>query len=759
MNQNSNSIQEDSTMKYDTFYNKYLSINPDMSSTINGHFEAPSPFGDGAIKIFQDGRFQCEATGKQGTPVDFIKALYPMVSESGAKLIVSEDNRLSHQTITHADDYLRDFRNDKDLLEVAASKLGLTKKQLASSEVFMDKRGFRYHTIDQRSPAGKPLSISTFSPMETLRITQGIIRPESDCTQLVWLTENPLIASFISEYTGDTALCWPKQRELELFDYKALLDGKDVIAIHGELTYTYQESFYPFFENVRRVVKSFSDIRYEALCKGDHFLNWINDPKNLDTLKVHAQLSQHVQPILRSNYEAYIRKDDTMNVQYPLSTARGYFFYGTRENVVAQSWPLSLDTVEMTERNYRLRFVRPTRFYKNIKLTPDRVLSIGQSLHQFTPRNTFDLIRSLLQDHIYFKDPEMETLVTLWIMGTYVFTLFPAFPYLHIHADKGSGKTTLLEIIEQCGFNGIKASNITPANLIQTVSDTSCTLCLDEFEKNSGGQGDAHAQLLNAGYKRGGNYRRMRGSNTDSMNLYSPKVYASIDAIKVEALASRTIKVFMVRKPKHKKLLGWDTDDQRILKRINEIMSGGYTIGLFHHYKIEYLMARLKRQVELPSGLSVDGRERELIAPLVVMAQLIDMNKQPGSPSIESELYVALEQLLFPERKEELQRIKILSNQLKEWNSAPENVLHTFKGETCWISNKMWTGTGLLTHFEGKRNDMLDWLKGLSDRIKTGGTHIPGVGTESCIGFPLNLKLNSKEFRDWFSPKKASEAA
>ncbi len=751
--------QETTQMNYDIFYNKYLAIVNDMSVLTTGTYTAPSPFGDGVIEVTSDGHFKCQVTGLSGTPVDFINALYPSVSDSGAKLIISEDNRLTYHTVSNADDLLRDFRKDHDLVEVAAYKLGITPKKLSNYDLFMDKRGFHFHVIDGRSPAEKPLSVSTFSPTNILRITQGIQRPPEKITQRVWVTENPLIAQVLSRLTGDTAFCWPKKRELELFDYKSLLKAKDVVALHGELTYTYEESFYPFFENMRQVVNTFADVRYEALCKGEHFLSWVQKANNLSTLDEHAMLSQHLQPIQRIHYENSIRKDDTIEAQYPQASARGYFFYGTQEGLIAQSWPLSIDSVAMTERNYRLRFIQPTRFSENIKLTTDRVLSIGQSLTQLTPCNTFDLIKGLIQDHIYFEESEMETLVSLWIMGTYVYSLFPAYPYLHINADKGSGKTTLLELIVQCSFNGVQASRITSANLIQTVSDTGCALCLDEFEKNSGGQGDSHGQVLNSGYKRGGNYRRLRGSNTDSMNLYSPKAYASIDSIKIGALASRTLKISMVRKPTHKSLLGWDTEDQRVLKRVNEILSGGYAIGLFHHYKIEYLMARMKRQIELPSGLSVDGRERELIAPLVIMAQLLDMNKQQGTPSIESELYVVLEQLLFPEREEELQRIKILSNQLKEWSNSPENVLYTIKEEICWISNKMWNNSGLLKHFDDKRNDMLDWLKGLSDRMNTRGVHIPRVGTESCIGFPLNLKLNSKEFRDWFSPKTTSEAA
>lgn len=746
-------------MKYLNFYAKYLNLSSDVTEESTKNLQAPSPFGDGVLEIATNGIFICKATSKTGNPVDFIKALYPSVSDLGAKLIASEDNRLRHRQLHQASDLIDSFRRDEPLVKIAASKLGLTSIQLKSMPLFMDKRGFRYHYVTDYSASGTPLTLATFNQDKALRITQGVVRPPEVTSQRVWLTENPVIAFLIEKHIGDTALCWPKQRELEIFDYKKIFAGKDVVALHGELTFTYDESFYPVFENLRQIVNSFADVRYEALCEGEHFAKWITKEKNQELLFMQAQVSINLQPITKAHYERYIRMDDVIDVQYGQSTARGYFFYGTGEGPIAQSWPLSLDNVKQTETNYRLRFIRPNRFQDNIKLTPERVLSIGQSVTQFTPRNTFNLIRGLVSDHIYFEDKEMETLLALWIMGTYVFSLFNAYPYLHINAAKGSGKTTLLELIEKCSFNGIMASRITSANLIQTVSDTQCTLCLDEFEKNSGGQGDSHTQVLNSGYKRGGKYRRLRGSNSDSMNLYSPKVYASIDPIKAEALASRTLRIEMARKPKHTPILGWDAEDFRVAKRVNEIMSGGYATGLFHHDTIEYLLARLSRQITLPSGITVDGRDRELIAPLVIMAQLVDLNSEEEDICREAELYRALETILFPEMEEELQRMKILANQLREWNQAPDQVLFEVKDEVCWISNKMWENSRLLTHFDASKKDLLNWLRSLNDGVQRETMHISGHGTESCTGFPLDLTLNSKEFRDWFSPETTSEAA
>ena len=140
----------------------------------------------------------------------------------------------------------------------------------------------------------------------------------------------------------------------------------------------------------------------------------------------------------------------------------------------------------------------------SIAISTDRVVEITESILQLTPKNTFRLIRELIRDHIYLENEDMEVVLTLWIMGTYVFTLFNAYPYLHINASKDSEKSILMELIKSISFNGIMASKITPARLMQEVSDAQTTTCLDEFEKDSGSQGSASTEILNSGYKREG---------------------------------------------------------------------------------------------------------------------------------------------------------------------------------------------------------------------------------------------------------------
>ena len=746
-------------MKYNNLYKKYLlAPGADLSSELN-RIEAPSPFGEGVIEIGSDDRFHCKATGLRGDVQAFLKRLYPGLSDKGAALIASEDNRLNFDGINKANDHLETFRVDQPLVKMAAQRIGVSQKTLKGMPVFMDKRGFRYKFIEAESPSGVPLAISTFSQGSELRATQGIIRLPAELTDRVWLVENPVIASIIQKQFGETAISWPQQRELFLYHYKELFEGKQVIALHGDFCFTYEQSFYPFLELIRPVVQSHSHIRYGSLCPEQHFAKWLLKAENRQRLVSEAEAGKNQQPVSRNIYQTYIRQNNTLPIRFAQSPARGYFFYGTKCGKTAQSWPTDLLSVEMAQANYDLRMVMPRRYSEGLRLTTDRVVAINESARQLTPYNTYKLMRGLINDHIYMENSEMEVVLSLWVLGTYVFTLFPAYPYLHIQADAGSGKTTLLELIKETSFNGVFASRITPGRLMQEISDTQCTLCLDEFEKSSASQSDSPTQILNSGYKRGGSYLKLDGPNTDGSNLYSPKVYASITDIRTESLKSRTLSIAMHRKPKHHNIKGWDLSDKLMVQRINEIMSGGYAIGLYHHHMIEYLLARLPSQITFPCGVSIDGRNRELIAPLVVMAQMMDLAQPEGMDSIESELYRALETILFPELEEEMQRLKIFANQLKEWNETPGAVIYRFKEDKCWISNKMWDQSRLLMQFENDKKALLNWLQSQNPEVIRETIHVPGFGTESCLGFPPDLMVNNKTFREWFSPESAEKAA
>jgi len=251
----------------------------------------------------------------------------------------------------------------------------------------------------------------------------------------------------------------------------------------------------------------------------------------------------------------------------------------------------------------------------------------------------------------------------------------------------------------------------------------------------------------------------MRGENTDGLDLFSPKVFASIDGLQEDSLKSRTFIIEMKKKPAFHRLRFWDSEDLQVIQRVNEAVNGGYALGLFHHDMIQYLIARLPRQIKLPCGQSIDGRNQELVTPLVVLAQLLDLDRASDEVSVEEELYRVLEYLLYPDIEQEVKRLKILANQLREWSDEPEKIAFKLEEDMCWISNKMWDHSQLLTQFDGDKKTLLNWIQSLGDKVERKTMHIPNVGTESCTGFPLDLTLNGKPFIEWFIPKTASKAS
>jgi hypothetical protein len=736
-------------MKTHILYTKYL-LNINEENQLQPSFTAPSPFGDGDIQINPDGQFECRATGKKGGVAEFLQLLYPGITDQGAATISTMDSRVSSSQMLKAQDHLNSFRKDKDQVKVVASQLGLTEAEVTSIPVYSAHKSSQFRYLEAESPSGTPLTVSSFSVETPLRSLRGVARLPKTLTDRIWLVENPVLAHSISTIYGDSAICWPNQRDLKFYDYRTLFKDKELIILHGELNFTYEQSFYPFLHLVKDSVNSYSRVNYTALTSSSNFPAWIKLTRNQERLLDEAKKGRMLQPISKQVYKQYVMQNDILPINFAQSCARGHFYYGTACGRIAQSWPLDILAADMLETNMRVRVKKPEKLSESIHLTTDRVVTISESLPQLTPKNTFSALRGLIRDHIYIENSNIEALLSLWIMGTYVYSLFNAYPYLHIVAAAGSGKTTALELIESTAFNSIMASRITTARLMQEISDGQTTTCLDEFEKNSGSQGEANTEILNSGYKRNGKYFKMRGENTDALNLYSPKVFASVSEIKTDTLSSRAIPIKMTKKPNHYPLKDFLPDDFHTMRRINGIKNGGYTLGLYHHEHIQYLMSRLPRQISLPCGLTINGRNQELIMPLVVMAQLLDVNRKSGEESVETELYSAIEDIFFPDLGEEVERLKILANQLREWSENRDEITHVLKDTTCWVSNKMWDNSRLLTHFNSERKEMLDWLKGLHPDVKRSSVHIPGAGTESCIGFPQDLKINGNTFKDWF---------
>ncbi len=131
-------------------------------------------------------------------------------------------------------------------------------------------------------------------------------------------------------------------------------------------------------------------------------------------------------------------------------------------------------------------------------------------------------------------DEEHYSLVSLWVLGTYIHRQFSSYPYLYFNAMKGSGKTRLMKIVSNLSYNGKLVGSMTESVLFRTAKDR--TLCIDEFENINAKGSENLKLLLNAAYKRGTTIERMSKKKTpegesqvvEAFEVYCPIAMANI---------------------------------------------------------------------------------------------------------------------------------------------------------------------------------------------------------------------------------------
>jgi hypothetical protein len=239
-------------------------------------------------------------------------------------------------------------------------------------------------------------------------------------------------------------------------------------------------------------------------------------------------------------------------------------------------------------------------------------------------RSVLTLIRDELEHYVDFLEPAHATLVACWIMATYFYPLFPAFPRLAIHGERGSGKSKLLGLIADMAFNGLLRIAPTPANLFRLIEPLRPTLCLDEMEGLNGpGQRELKA-ILNSGYKDGGAVERVeeyQGKRvTVSYSVYAPIAIGSISEPDA-TFRDRAIVVRMLRSGDGEKVNRSPWPNSR---KVQVIRAACYRLALTRWREVREMFEK----GNYPPGLI--GRQRELYRPLVAMALLADGEPVPS---------------------------------------------------------------------------------------------------------------------------------
>ncbi len=231
------------------------------------------------------------------------------------------------------------------------------------------------------------------------------------------------------------------------------------------------------------------------------------------------------------------------------------------------------------------------------------------------PGSVFTAIHDLFKSYVDFRSDIESHLLTLWTIGTYFYTMFPAYPYLALNGPKNSGKSTVMRVLQPLAFNMITTSDPTGPSMFRLIHQTSCTVGIDEAEryhnpKDPGMQ--QIRQLLNSGYKQGMPAIRVTGDDLkpQAFDVYSPKILAAIMGLE-DILASRCIAIPMRRTTRKMPSFPPDFDGAVLRHQL-------YTLALTHYQTV------YRNYFERPELHKLHNRSGELWSPLVALAALFE---------------------------------------------------------------------------------------------------------------------------------------
>lgn len=155
-----------------------------------------------------------------------------------------------------------------------------------------------------------------------------------------------------------------------------------------------------------------------------------------------------------------------------------------------------------------------------------------------SPLDLAERLEKKLREYAVLPEEWQYLFVAVWIVATYLYKLFPVFPFLLLMSkNPGSGKSKLLAVLERVCFNATKSNCLTAAGLRRISEGAPGTVLVDEFEAigkdrlegselnevlNSKFDADARASILVP--VKGGGWK------PSQFKLFSPMVIAKLAA-------------------------------------------------------------------------------------------------------------------------------------------------------------------------------------------------------------------------------------
>jgi len=260
-------------------------------------------------------------------------------------------------------------------------------------------------------------------------------------------------------------------------------------------------------------------------------------------------------------------------------------------------------------------------------------------------------IEKELQKYLEFPDDEREyTLISLWILGTYLQPVWFSYPYIGVSGVKRTGKSKLLKFVEMLAFNALFSTNISTAVLYRLIQSLRCTILMDEAEALSNKQRKSELKnILYSGYKKCGFvYRSSKTAKEkivpEKFEVFSPKIFVTFEGLE-DILTDRSVEIVMIRTDK-KEISDREIDENDPIW--TKIRNKLYVFALENWKKIRELYRSFDEVKEIHS------RELELWKPMLVLAKFF------GEDVYEKIKGLAIKKIKEKEMREETETMESL---------------------------------------------------------------------------------------------------
>lgn len=215
-------------------------------------------------------------------------------------------------------------------------------------------------------------------------------------------------------------------------------------------------------------------------------------------------------------------------------------------------------------------------------------------------------IIGILKRWVVLQKPIEYQIIADWIIATYFYSQFQAFPYLSLDGVLNSGKSRMLKMLSWFSYRPILHASLSPSVLVREIDEFHPVELIDEVDtkfNNKSDRGRDFMDLMLEGYTQGSSYTRCKQGEDKGIvrhKVYCPKAFAG-RRITYSALNSRCINISMRKEtPEVEDLPKTLPDD------VQEIRS-----------KLLYL--KLIGETLLVPEVALHGRTREKFLPIIAV--------------------------------------------------------------------------------------------------------------------------------------------